>query len=87
MDFLADIKVDSSDFVQDFRDRLQDTLLEHGRSRGLANPHRRLGNLLFCLPPLMHLKLLCREYWFAVKKSGQVTLHKLLSEMLDYYAS
>ena len=83
---VADVNVDHADMVQTLRDRMQDSLYEYSRSRGM-NSQRRLGHLLFALPLLMHQKLLCREYWFAVKKSGQVPLHKLLSEMLEYYCS
>ena len=83
---LTDVNVDNPDYVQTLRDKIQDSLLEYEKSRGM-NSQRRLGNLLFCLPILMHQKLLCREYWFAVKKTGQVPLHKLLSEMLEYYCS
>ena len=80
------MSVEKPDVVQALRDRLQDSLYEYERCRGV-NSQRRLGNLLFSLPLLMHQKLLCREYWFAVKKSGQVPLQKLLSEMLEYYCS
>jgi hypothetical protein len=78
-----DANVENSEMVQQLRDRMQDTLLEYERSRG-AGYQRRVGNLLFSLPILMHKKLLAKEYWFNVKKGGRVPLHKLLSEMLEY---
>lgn len=62
---------------------MHDALIEYERARGVLN-QRRVGNLLFSLPILMHEKLLAKDYWFDVKKSGRVPLHKLLSEMLEY---
>jgi len=78
-----DANVENSSMVQQLRDRMHDSLLEYERVRGCSSP-RRVGNLLFSLPILMHEKLLAKEYWFNVKKGGRVPLHKLLSEMLEY---
>ena len=79
----SDANVENVEMVQQLRDRMHDSLLEYERVRGCGSP-RRVGNLLFSLPILMHEKLLAKEYWFNVKKGGRVPLHKLLSEMLEY---
>lgn len=81
-----DVCVDNNEQVQGMRDRMHDALLDYERARGNTNP-RRAGNLMLCLPLLMQEKLLAKEYWFNVKKSGRVPLHKLLSEMLEYACS
>lgn len=78
-----DISIDSWETVQQLRDRMHDSLIEYERWRGNTN-QRRVGNLLLTLPLLMHAKILARDYWFSVKQSGRVPLHKLLSEMLEY---
>ena len=83
---LSDANTENCETVELLRDRMQDSLLEYARARG-ANYHRRVGNLLLCLPILMQQKILAKEYWFNVKKGGRVPLHKLLSEMLDYAVS
>ena len=62
---------------------MHDSLVEYERWRGNTN-QRRIGNLFLTLPLLMQAKILAREYWFSVKQSGRVPLHKLLSEMLEY---
>jgi hypothetical protein len=64
---------------------VHDSLVDYERSRGTQNP-RRVSHLLFCLPLLQQLKLLAKNYWCSVKKTGQVPLHKLLNEMLDFPA-
>ncbi|KAK2148778.1 hypothetical protein LSH36_484g04090 [Paralvinella palmiformis] len=78
-----DISIDSWETVQQLRDRMHDSLVEYERWRGNTN-QRRIGNLFLTLPLLMQAKILAREYWFSVKQSGRVPLHKLLSEMLEY---
>ena len=79
----SDANTDSSETVQQLRDRMLDALMDYERLRGV-NAQRRVANLLFVLPLLMQEKLLAKEYWFNVKKGGRVPLHKLLSEMLEY---
>lgn len=69
--------------VQQLRERMQDALLEYETARGQLS-HRRMCSLMFLFPILMHEKILAREFWLNVKKSGRVVLHKLLSEMLDF---
>ncbi len=79
----SDANAENLETVQQLRDRMHDSLLDYECTRGSSN-QRRVGNLLFSLPILMHEKLLAKEYWFNVKKGGRVPLHKLLSEMLEY---
>ena len=69
--------------VQQLRDRLQDALSDYEAQRGQA-AHRRVANLYFLYPLLQHVKILAKDFWLMVKKSGRVVLHKLLSEMLEF---
>jgi len=82
----ADINLRHSELVQQLRDHVQDTLLDHLVSLGtgptLAN--RRICDLLLLMPLLTHKKILAKEFWLGVKHGGRVTLHKLLSEMLEF---
>lgn len=81
--FLSDVNVKNPEMVQQLRERMQDALLEYETARGQPG-HRRMCNLMFLFPMLMHEKILAREFWLSVKKSGRVVLHRLLSEMLDF---
>jgi len=82
----TDINLRHSELVQQLRDHVQDTLLDHLISQGsgptLAN--RRICDLLLLMPLLTHKKILAKEFWLGVKHGGRVTLHKLLSEMLEF---
>lgn len=78
-----DVNVKNPEMVQQLRERMQDALLEYETARGQLS-HRRMCSLMFLFPILMHEKILAREFWLNVKKSGRVVLHKLLSEMLDF---
>ncbi|CAD5113690.1 unnamed protein product [Dimorphilus gyrociliatus] len=78
--------LESADTVQQLRDRMHDSLLEFEKGRG-QNAARRVSHLLFCMPMLMHEKLLATQFWVSIKKQGQVPLHKLLSEMLEFATS
>ena len=85
--FVADMNVENTERVQDLQDRIHDALIEHERAHGVTASQRRSGNLLLALPLLMQAKILAKEYWFEVKKTERVPLHKLLSEMLEYTRS
>jgi len=82
----ADIHLRHSELVQQLRDHVQDTLLDHlinlGTGPTLAN--RRICDLLLLMPLLTHKRILAKEFWLGVKQGGRVTLHKLLSEMLEF---
>jgi len=82
----VDISLRHSELVQQLRDHVQDTLLDHLITQGsgptLAN--RRICDLLLLMPLLTHKKILAKEFWLGVKHGGRVTLHKLLSEMLEF---
>ncbi|KAI0207958.1 Estrogen-related receptor gamma [Lamellibrachia satsuma] len=82
-----DMNVENTERVQELQDRIHDALIEYERAHGVAASQRRSGNLLLALPLLMQVKILAKEYWFQVKKSDSVPLHKLLSEMLEYARS
>ena len=84
---LVDINVKFPEAVQQLRDQVQDALLEHLSVYGATVANRRICNLLFLFPMLTHKKLLTKDYWLTVKRSGRVTLHKLLSEMLEFIAT
>ena len=77
------MNVENTERVQGLQDRIHDSLIEYG---GASN-QRRSGKLLLALPLLMQAKILAKEYWFEVKKTERVPLHKLLSEMLEYTRS
>ncbi|KAI0207959.1 Estrogen-related receptor gamma [Lamellibrachia satsuma] len=82
-----DMNVENTERVQELQDRIHDALIEYERAHGVMASQRRSGNLLLALPLLMQAKILAKEYWFQVKKSDRVPLHKLLSEMLEYARS
>ena len=81
--FVTDMNVENTERVQELQDRIHDSLIEYS---GASN-QRRAGKLLLALPLLMQSKILATEYWFEVKKTERVPLHKLLSEMLEYARS
>jgi len=83
-----DVNVKHPEMVQELRDRIQDALLEQLLLvHGATAANRRICNLFFLFPTLMQKKLLARDFWFGVKRSGRVILHKLLSEMLEFMNS
>ena len=82
--FVTDMNVENTERVQELQDRIHDALIEYERSNSGASNQRRAGKLLLALPLLMQSKMLAKEYWFEVKKTDRVPLHKLLSEMLEY---
>ena len=85
--FVSDMNVENTERVQELQDRIHDSLIEYERAHGVTASQRRSGNLLLALPLLMQAKILAKEYWFQVKRSDRVPLHKLLSEMLEYARS
>jgi len=85
------IGIRSPELVQRLRDRIQDAMLDLERQRhscGNGNAifadQRRVCSLLMLLPALTHVTLLARDFWRSVRASGRITLHKLLSEMLEF---
>ncbi|XP_033734560.1 estrogen-related receptor gamma-like [Pecten maximus] len=77
-----DVVIENSEAVRNLQDKLQDALIDYVKSRYAGNL-RRLGHLYLLLPPLTHIKLLAKQYWFDVKKDGRVMMHKLFLEMLE----
>ena len=84
---LTDVTAKHSDVVQQLRDRVQDALLEHLVTKCSVSASRRICDIFFLFPLLMQKKLLAKEFWFTVKRSGRVVLHKLLSEMLEFMST
>ena len=79
---ITDVGLEPGETVRNLQDRLQDSLsdcikVKHG------NQPRRLGQLFLLLPPITHIKLLSKQFWFELKKDGRVMMHKLFLEMLE----
>lgn len=78
----TDVLIENGEAVRVLQDKLQDSLIDYIKSRYAGNL-RRLGHLYLLLPPLTHMKLLAKQYWFDVKKDGRIMMHKLFLEMLE----
>lgn len=78
----TDANVENEEAVHQFRDKIQDCLIDYVKRRSGGNM-RRVGNILLLLPILTQIKLLAKKYWFDVKKDGRVPMHKLFLEMLE----
>ncbi|KAK6182532.1 estrogen-related receptor gamma isoform X3 [Patella vulgata] len=77
-----DVVAEVTDTVRCLQDKLQDSLMENIRQRH-GGDMRRLGQLYLLLPPITHIKLLAKQFWFDMKKEGRVMMHKLFLEMLE----
>ncbi|XP_067680136.1 steroid hormone receptor ERR2-like isoform X2 [Haliotis asinina] len=77
-----DVVAEVTDSVQTLQEKLQDSLMEIIKIRHAGNM-RRLGQLFLLLPPITHIKLLAKQFWFDMKKDGRVIMHKLFLEMLE----
>ncbi|CAG5124071.1 unnamed protein product [Candidula unifasciata] len=77
-----DVVADVGECVSHLQDQLQDALSDCVKSNFGPNT-RRLGQLFLLLPPIMHIKLLAKQFWYDMKKDGRVMMHKLFLEMLD----
>ncbi|KAL3873773.1 hypothetical protein ACJMK2_036858, partial [Sinanodonta woodiana] len=78
----VDLITEKNEAVKILQDKVQDALMEYVKSRS-GGSLRRMGQLYLLLPPLTHLKLLAKQYWFDVKKEGRIIMHKLFLEMLE----
>ena len=78
----SDVVAEVNDSVHSLQDRLQDSLMDIIKVRHPGNV-RRLGQLFLLLPPITHIKLLAKQFWFDIKKDGRVMMHKLFLEMLE----
>ena len=83
----TDVNVKRSDLVQQLRDRVQDALFEHLISKIPTKATGRMCDLFLLFPLLMHKKLLAKDFWFEIRTSGRIALHKLHGEMLDFMAA
>ncbi|XP_041351476.1 steroid hormone receptor ERR2-like isoform X2 [Gigantopelta aegis] len=77
-----DVVAEVNDSVHSLQDKLQDSLMDIIKVRHPGNV-RRLGQLFLLLPPITHIKLLAKQFWFDIKKDGRVMMHKLFLEMLE----
>lgn len=77
-----DIVADVGECVSVLQDQLQDALSDCVKAVYGPNT-RRLGQLFLLLPPITHIKLLAKQFWYDMKKDGRVIMHKLFLEMLD----
>jgi hypothetical protein len=82
--FNSDTNLECLKGVQQQRDRVYDALVDYEGPRMAASLPKRVSELLFILPLIVHNKFVSREFWLAVKQDGRVVLHKLLREMLEY---
>lgn len=82
--FFPDACLDSLRSVQVQRDRVYDQLVEYVGGNTTSSTVRRVSELLLMLPFLVQNKFICRDFWLKVLREKQVTLHKLLREMLEY---
>ncbi|GFR92274.1 estrogen receptor-related receptor [Elysia marginata] len=77
-----DIVAEVGECVGHLQDQLQDALSDCVKA--VYGPStRRLGQLFLLLPPITHIKLLAKQFWYDMKKDGRVMMHKLFLEMLD----
>lgn len=81
--FNPDACLDSLRSVQVQRDRVYDQLVDYVGGN-TPSTVRRVSELLLMLPFLVQNKFICRDFWLKVLREKQVTLHKLLREMLEY---
>lgn len=81
--FNPDACIDNSRSVQRQRDRVYDQLVEHVGGGSGSSMSRRVSDLLLVLPFLVQNRFIFRDFWFKIMKEKQVTLHKLLREMLE----
>jgi len=70
--------------VQQERDRVYDALVEYERPRGGVSLPKRVSELLFLLPLIIHNKFMSREFWLSVRKDSRIVQHRLLREMLEH---
>ncbi|RUS86260.1 hypothetical protein EGW08_006002 [Elysia chlorotica] len=77
-----DIVAEVGECVGHLQDQLQDALSDCVKAMYGPNT-RRLGQLFLLLPPITHIKLLAKQFWYDMKKDGRVMMHKLFLEMLD----
>ncbi|KAK7103500.1 estrogen-related receptor gamma-like isoform X3 [Littorina saxatilis] len=78
----VDVGLEPGETVRGLQDKLQDSLSDCIKARHGGQP-RRLGQLFLLLPPITHIKLLAKQFWFDLKKDGRVMMHKLFLEMLE----
>ncbi|XP_052271564.1 steroid hormone receptor ERR2-like [Dreissena polymorpha] len=80
--FNIDVVTERSDAGKSIQEKLHESLTEYVKSRSNGGL-KRVGQLYLLLPAMTHLKLLAKQYWFDVKKSGKIMMHKLFLEMLE----
>ncbi|XP_052766916.1 steroid hormone receptor ERR2-like isoform X1 [Mya arenaria] len=80
--FNIDVVTERSDAGKSIQEKLHESLTDYVKSRSNGGL-KRVGQLYLLLPAMTHLKLLAKQYWFDVKKSGKIMMHKLFLEMLE----
>uniref|UniRef100_A0AAU6S4B7 Estrogen-related receptor n=1 Tax=Corbicula fluminea TaxID=45949 RepID=A0AAU6S4B7_CORFM len=80
--FNIDVVTERSDAGKVLQEKLHEALTDYVKSRSNGGL-KRVGQLYLLLPAMTHLKLLAKQYWFDVKKSGKIMMHKLFLEMLE----
>ncbi|KAL4239081.1 hypothetical protein ACF0H5_003784 [Mactra antiquata] len=80
--FNIDVVTERSDAGKALQEKLHEALTDYVKSRSNGGL-KRVGQLYLLLPAMTHLKLLAKQYWFDVKKSGKIMMHKLFLEMLE----
>ncbi|XP_060568977.1 steroid hormone receptor ERR2-like [Ruditapes philippinarum] len=80
--FNIDVVTERSDAGKSLQEKLHEALTDYVKSRSNGGL-KRVGQLYLLLPAMTHLKLLAKQYWFDVKKSGKIMMHKLFLEMLE----
>lgn len=78
----SDVVTERSDAGKSIQEKLHEALTDYVKSRSNGGL-KRVGQLYLLLPAMTHLKLLAKQYWFDVKKSGRIMMHKLFLEMLE----
>lgn len=78
----VDVVTERSDAGKALQEKLHEALTDYVKSRSNGGL-KRVGQLYLLLPAMTHLKLLAKQYWSDVKKSGKILMHKLFLEMLE----
>ena len=77
-----DVLTEKSDAGKSLQEKLHEALTDYVKSRN-GGGLKRVGQLYLLLPAMTHLKLLAKQYWLDVKKTGKIMMHKLFLEMLE----